>query len=151
MITIRSLLRGRDGRLIELDGIDDPRHDPDYMEGAIELSIDGVAILSGNDWDYIDELWAYIGGMLEKLDNGEPSAATYFPDQPLLLEMRRVSEGRLAVSCKHGKSVRAATVSEQELLGALRDSGREFFEAMARAFPVNAESYSVASRAFYAG
>lgn len=119
--------------------------DAQYVEGAIELVADGVLILSVAEWDYVDQLWSYISDMIRSLSE-TAEAATYFPDQPIMLKFLRSSPGRLLVSCKIGNEVRRANVGEREFLKALRVAGDAFFLKMATLLPENSESYNIARR-----
>lgn len=61
--------------------------DPEYVEGAIEVEIDGVKVLTLELWDDINWLWPYIANSLEELAT-EQTASTSFPDQPIELIFR---------------------------------------------------------------
>src|SRR5947208_1561419 len=65
--------------------------DLNYIEGAIVIEYDGKFILDFIMWDLVDQLWTYLIRMIEDtLNTG--CAETYFPDQPIKLEMRKISE-----------------------------------------------------------
>ena len=86
MIEIRSLLWGDDG-FVPLEeaepGIVDDRR---YVDGAIELVVDGTEVLGREHRDLVDQLWAYLGeGLLRVAENLEWE--TRFPDQPIKLRM----------------------------------------------------------------
>ncbi|GAB1816975.1 hypothetical protein [Herbidospora sp. RD11066] len=112
-----------------------------YIEGAIELVIDGTAILDTTLWDDVDVLWAYIVNMMEELETGD-SAETYFPDQPLKLKCERVRwRGMLKVSLTWASTTRTAMVPEDEFRSALCDQATTFFEKMIELAPVNEQGY----------
>jgi hypothetical protein len=123
--------------------------DAQYVEGAIELTVDGMSILTVAEWDYVDQLWSYIADMIQNLSRtGE--ASTYFPDQPIMLTFVRSSPGRLLVSCKIGNETRRVNVGEREFLNALRIAGDAFFLKMATLVPENSEGYEIARRSLAA-
>lgn len=53
-----------------------------YIEGAIELTINGVVIFDKEMWDYIDQLWSYIADGIICIQDNQPFE-TYFPGQPI--------------------------------------------------------------------
>src|SRR4051812_2498914 len=119
VVQVQTLLRSPNGAFVLIDACRERPSDVQYIEGAIELAVDGVPILTVTEWDYVDQLWSYISDMIRSLsDAGE--ATTYFPDQPIMLEFVRSSPGRLLVSCKIGKEVRRVNVEESQFLKALR-------------------------------
>jgi hypothetical protein len=139
MIAIRTFLRNADGGFTLVEDCAEPPSDPDYIEGAIELIVDGVEIIGKSQWDYVDQLWSYVVSMAEKL-KGDSRADTYFPDQPILLAFQK-ERGRVLVSAKVQEGVRRASADEGELMDALRVAGRVFFGKLSELVPSNAPSY----------
>jgi hypothetical protein len=139
MIAIQTFLRNADGSFTPVEHCTEPPPDPDYIEGAIELVIDGVEIIGKSQWDYVDQLWSYVVSMAEKLED-DSRADTYFPDQPILLALQK-ERGRVLVSAKVREGVRRASADEGELLDALRVAGRVFFGKLSELVPSNAASY----------
>jgi hypothetical protein len=142
MITIRTFLRSKDGAFQQVEACEAPPGDPDYIEGAVELSIDGVEILGRSEWDYVDQLWAYIANMIHALRT-QDEASTYFPDQPILLTFERKGN-RILVSSKAGEATRRASADESELFAAIGTAGREFFEKMSDLARSNSAGYQIA-------
>lgn len=64
MIEIISYLRTTDGQFVEVSETDTRPANHRYVEGAIDLVIDGVPILDVALWDYVDQLCAYISDMV---------------------------------------------------------------------------------------
>lgn len=126
-ISVRTYLRGDAGDFVPIESatksvITNPR----YIEGAIELKINGTQILDTSLWDLVDQLWAYIADMLTALaELGE--ASTYFPDQPIQLTFKRIGRTVVRVACVVNGNVRSAVVDEVALTRALRDAGLAFF------------------------
>lgn len=141
MVTVRTLLRSSDGTFAPMNRSATPPPDLDYVEGAIELSVDSVEIVGRAQWDYVDQLWAYIATMIETLRTKD-EASTYFPDQPIRLTFSRKGR-RILVSCESGEVKRVASADESELLARLRVAGREFFDAMGAMAPANNRSYQI--------
>ncbi|MFF9085980.1 hypothetical protein ACF1BE_06120 [Streptomyces sp. NPDC014991] len=140
MIDITSYLRTESGSFVDVAEAGTPPVDPSYVEGAIDMTINGVRILDREVWDYVDELWAYIGDMVLKLAN-EGEASTYFPDQPIRLSFKRLGGGLVLVSLTYDDVKRTVSVGERELVNALRWSGTEFFTRMKELLPENALGY----------
>ncbi|MFC6080559.1 hypothetical protein [Sphaerisporangium aureirubrum] len=146
MINVRSYLRTSGGEFVAVDEFAGSLGDPDYVEGAIEVEVDGRAILGKDQWDYVDELWFYITDMVEEM-RSTGQAATYFPDQPISLSFRRIAPaGRVMLTCEFevSRERRTATLTEEELLAELRRSGGVFFERLAALLPGHSRSYSEA-------
>ncbi|MGH3391004.1 MAG: hypothetical protein ACRDOO_19220 [Actinomadura sp.] len=140
MIGITSYLRTADGRFVQVDAVTDAPSDPHYVEGAIELVIDGVSIMDTEMWDYVDQLWAYICDMVRAyLERGE--ASTYFPDQPIMLSFKKQGASRVLVSIKINDETRNAAAEEKELIEALRTHGSAFFARMTVLLPQNRDGY----------
>ncbi|MCE7008678.1 hypothetical protein LWC34_38575 [Kibdelosporangium philippinense] len=143
MIEVRSFLKQQDGSFQRYEETTVPPSDSDYVEGAIELVIDGVEVIGQQQWDYVDQLWAYIADMVSDLREHD-EVRTTFPDMPVEFALRRTAPGRLLVSCESSTPTRVQAV-ETELVQALTQAGLAFFERMSRLLPDNAESYDLAS------
>jgi hypothetical protein len=100
--------------------------DPDHVEGAIVMTIDGVPLLSEADWDDVDWLWPSVVQAAEEC-RITGAGERRFPDQPVLFSARRLATGRLLVSVQLGDETRAATTQATEFYRALAAAGTEFF------------------------
>ncbi len=118
--------------------------DTDYVEGALELEVNGVPILSLADWDYIDQLWSYLINVMEEYSESG-IASTRLPDQPTKLTLLKRGDNYLLVRVDSGEKSRSSAVEEGEFFGALCESGDLFFRSMARMVP-EAEDYYVSER-----
>jgi len=115
--------------------------DPRYVTGAIELKIDGVAVIDRGMWDLVDQLWAYITQMIVDLRrSGE--AQTYFPDQAIKLAFEKVSTDMIRVSAYPNKGPITVITGENQLIAALKEAGQHFFVAMRRLNPAHDEIYA---------
>jgi hypothetical protein len=142
MITIRTFLRSVDGSFVRLEDCVRPLPDSEYVEGAIELTVDGVEIMGLHEWDYVDQLWSYIVDMMHDL-RASGRAVTFFPDQPIELSFEKTGQ-RVLVSCRAGDEVRRASVPAEELPDALRAEAQRFFTALSALIPENAATYESA-------
>ncbi|MEU0466983.1 hypothetical protein ABZ215_23530 [Amycolatopsis sp. NPDC006131] len=140
MIEIRNFLRREDGTFEPLLATSDPPEDPLYVEGAIELVIDGVEIMGLTHWDLVDQLWAYICTLLARLP-AEQRVSTLFPDMPVEFAIERIGGGRVLVSCSGGREVRRTSVGEAELVEALSAGARHALGLLSALLPENAEDY----------
>ena len=67
--------------------------DPIHIDGAIELTANGVQILSKQNWDFLDQLWTYLLQGLRAALQGD-NFSCYFPDSPTAITFRpRQTEG----------------------------------------------------------
>ena len=142
MIAVRTFLRFGDGTFRPVEACEAAPADPRYIEGAVELAIDGVQIVGKPEWDYVDQLWAYVANMIDALRT-EDQASTHFPDQPILLTFERKGR-RVLVSSRAGDTVRRVSADESELFTAVRAAGRDFFERMSHLVPSNSGAYQIA-------
>lgn len=141
MIRIVSYLRDpKSGEFVPVDQVTFAPPNDLHIEGAIELTVNGVAVLDTTLWDDVDQLWAYIATMVETLSHAD-SAMTYFPDQPIEFAITRTGGRKVRVSARIGDEVRGAVADEDEFLSALRQAGPEFFTTMSRLVPANAPMY----------
>ncbi|WP_338686576.1 hypothetical protein QD712_37730 [Streptomyces acidiscabies] len=142
MVEIETFLRGADGSFTLADSCQTPPLDPDYIEGAIRISIDGLEIIGLEEWDYVDQLWCYIAEMSTKL-RSSGYARTHFPDQPIELAFQ-ASGSRVLVTAKVGKTTKTASASSTELLKSIQAAGNIFFGKMSELAPGN--SYAEAQQ-----
>jgi hypothetical protein len=141
MIEVVSYLRGPGGKFTQVDAVTSSPPDPRHVEGAVELTVDGVPIIDTVMWDYVDQLWAYISDMVLSLQEQE-QASTYFPDQPIKLSFRKLGKGRVLVTLQIDGATRTASADEGELIVSLREQGSAFFDKMTELLPGNRDGYA---------
>jgi hypothetical protein len=143
VIEVNSYLRAEDGQYTLVEDVADAPADPRYIEGALELTINGVPILDIEMWDYIDQLWSYVSDMVSGIRE-ESEVSTYFPDQPIKLSFSKQGTSRVLVSVSINGRLRIASIEMDELFAELRRSGDSFFGKMMTLVPENADSYKEA-------
>lgn len=123
--------------------------DPQYVEGAIQLEINGVMILTLELFDYVDQLWAYIAQGLEALTT-QDSWKTYFPDQPVELSFRTDDwrHIKIEVFIPKGQAVSSspdrrfqATAPYKEFIQIMCEAGLNFFNRMKEIVPSKIGNY----------
>jgi hypothetical protein len=101
------------------------RFDLNYLAGAIYLKYGDEVIFDFKLWDYVDQLWAYIINLVEDFIL-KGSAETFFPDQPVKMVLKVMSDDYvlfiLESSTKH-----TWAVPKQQFLSTLLDSSEYFF------------------------
>ncbi|NBD09736.1 MULTISPECIES: hypothetical protein [Corallococcus] len=134
MITLATYFRqGED--FVPVDAFVGPIPDEDYIEGAMEFSIDGRSMLTRKEWDYIDQLWAYLVGGMAELQRGE-KFQIFFPDQPIELSATPDEVGgRATVRVVMGGDVREASVERAVLVAEVLKEARHFFERIQKVLP----------------
>ena len=142
MIEIDTFLRDADGGFVPAASCTAAPPDPDYVEGAIRLAVDGREIIGLEEWDYVDQLWAYIADMVTQL-NSSGHAETYFPDQPIKLSFQATGS-RVLVAAKVGTETKRASAPTEEFVRALKKAGLAFFGKMNELAP--GSSYDEAVR-----
>ncbi|HEY0482321.1 MAG TPA: hypothetical protein VGD37_32595 [Kofleriaceae bacterium] len=125
-----------------------PVADPDYIKGAIELSIDGVDIITRAEWDLVDQLWAYLVNGACELASGR-SFATRFPDQPIeLLFTAGEHDDGVTVEIRYrgvGRPAKAR-VGRRELIVAIADAAEPVFTKLLELAPSNRAGYEAVLR-----
>lgn len=130
-MTIRTWLLV-DDEFLDVESFVGPIKDPDYIEGAIELVIDGTELLTTRMWDYVDQLWAYILDGAAKVAEGK-NASTFFPDQPIELKLDPIGESaRVTVVCDDEVS---ASVDRRHFLSEIVREAEIFFRKLEHLLP----------------
>lgn len=121
---IRSLIRSN-GAFVELSAFEGKLPDTEYVEGAIECSLDGQNIFTTAEWDLVDQLWAYIIDGLKEAKLGRQYDG-YFPDQPLRLAFIPIGPDQVQVVVGR----RVYSVRLRRLLVTMQAGAIEFFDKM---------------------
>ena len=114
-----------------IDGLNYTLPDSHYINGAMELNINGVAVIDRSMWDLIDQLWMYIVTMLRNLKTSG-TAKFSFPDQALKFTCERIGRGMVRVASYPPEGPIVAVTNEADLVSALKKSGIAFFKVMRR-------------------
>ncbi len=101
-----------------------------YIEGAIQLTINGKKIIDKSMWDYVDQLWSYILEGVYKLDSCK-TYTTYFPDQPI--EIAFVNLNEMFIEIKFGEN--RVVAEKSVVIPSLVESGLEFFRSLQKILP----------------
>jgi len=109
--------------------------DPEYVEGALCLTIDGVPVMTREEWDDVNWLWPFLVNASDECARGG-RGETMFPDQPLCFSLERIgSSDRLCVSLTGNGLSRSAVATGREYYAAIAAAGLEFFEELERLVP----------------
>ncbi|MCC3650640.1 hypothetical protein LIX60_03865 [Streptomyces sp. S07_1.15] len=145
MIEVKSYLMGADGKFHPVDQVSTYDGDRDYVEGAIELTINHVPIIDCDMYDYVDQLWAYLVRLIGEASTSGRSE-TLFPDQPIRLTLENGRNGRMLVTCDAGDGRRVAYCFRKELSAAIKEEATRFFQWMSQLIPENSRGYAYALR-----
>jgi len=125
MVTIQSLLQVGD-ELVPLEELKSPVLDEEYIEGAIELSVDHKPILTRELADLVDQLWSYLLEGLEEVLAGRELTTSY-PDMPVEIVLR--PEGKqVTIRVDRKKGIAEATLPIDDLRKAMVPAARQFFQ-----------------------
>ncbi|MEW4060597.1 hypothetical protein Q0N99_15090 [Bacillus siamensis] len=103
-----------------------PQLDSYYLSGAIILKYGEQDLLDVTMWDLVDQLWAYFLNLIEEaIETGK--SETYFPDQPLLLKMKSISNDMLLFEIDQKQKV---LLPKLDFFESLLKNARSFFETM---------------------
>ncbi len=126
-IEIKSYVKS-DHHFHPVETFSDPVDDVGYLEGAIQLKVDGVELMGLKQWDYVTVLWAYLLDGAEHLLDGQ-DFHTYFPDQPISLNMNCVSNELAQVEVSFGET-RSKRVRLRTFCTSLVQAAEMFLDAV---------------------
>ena len=115
--------------------------DPNYIEGAIEISKWGNKVLSIEDFDYVDQLWCYFVEGIEKVSKGM-EFDTYLPDRPTLISFKPSLASQKVVITVGKDSKNFISVEYDEFLNVMIFKAKEFFWHMKRLLPNSQDTYA---------
>ncbi|MFE1347115.1 hypothetical protein [Streptomyces sp. NPDC058757] len=100
-----------------------------YVQGSVELRVNGVVILDRDNVDTVDALWslflACLGDFLEK-----GYGVLRFPECAYVLTLERVTGGRIVLKFEGPNAKRSASGGEREVMDGLLLGAAEFFQAV---------------------
>ncbi|MFS0919875.1 hypothetical protein [Brevibacillus sp. 179-C 1.1 NHS] len=106
--------------------------DFDYLNGAITLKYYEQVLLDVTLWDLVDQLWAYFLNVIESLLNtGE--GETYFPDQPVKLHLKSISEDLVLYKLEANVQIKAV-LPKNEFIETMLEGAYVFFRNMEECF-----------------
>lgn len=139
MFKVKSFFKAKD-KFISIQDFDGAIEDPNYIEGAIEISCSEKKILTLEDWDYVDQLWSYFVFGLVDVSEGK-EFDTYLPDQPLKVVFKPVNNNQ-QVFIEVGNPVNLnAYVKYEEFISVMAREARLFFERIIELLPERKSSY----------
>lgn len=124
MIEIRTYIKSGD-EFYDVFTFEGPLDDVDYIDGALELTINGVNLINKEMYDYIDQLWAYISEGLVNLFNGK-SYKVFFPDQPIEIEFLPIKNDGVLISIYNNKIF----YNKNDFLNVMSKHAKSFFERL---------------------
>ncbi|ENH98124.1 hypothetical protein J416_02129 [Gracilibacillus halophilus YIM-C55.5] len=101
--------------------------DFDYINGAITIEYYNNLIMDFSLWDLVDQLWSYLIQLVEDVVQ-TGYGMTYFPDQPVKIEMKVVSKDLLLFALDEGEIIREL-LPMQEFINALFKSAENFYSS----------------------
>lgn len=143
MIKIKNYIKDGDA-FIPIDEFNGKVPDPEYIDSAMELIINGVPVITRAEWDYMIPLWAYIANGFEELaEKPEKSEwRTYFPDQPIELTFRLDRKNnKIEVESTPSRGKIKAKANLDEFLTVASEAGQKFFLRMAEIIPEERAEY----------
>lgn len=106
--------------------------DFNYLSGAIHLEYFDHPIMDFKLWDLVDQLWAYILNVIEDFfDNGK--GITYFPDQPIELEISELSKELILFKLDNG-NIANSSFPKKDFVKSLLDGAESFYLNINKAF-----------------
>jgi hypothetical protein len=108
------------------------------IEGAIRLAIDGRRLLTEEDWDDVDALWAYLLNGVARARQGLPFRC-YFPNAPREIAVTPEPGGRIRLrfGVPGSSGYAEASADGAALARAMAAGGRAFFAWLAAVAPAH--------------
>lgn len=124
MILVKTYIKSKNG-FVKFNDYTEEFENLNYIEGAIELTINGVTLLTKEMWDYIVDLWAYIYDGIDNIRDKKPFE-TYFPDQHIKVSFIPIKESvYVSVNCHFENKVK---VDKKEFIHEMTKHAITFFE-----------------------
>src|SRR4051812_37625122 len=117
-VEIETYLRSRTGVFIPVAQVHRHTGDPRWMEGAIEFTVDGQAVLDRALWDDVNWLWPSV---IQAVDDclAYGAGQRYFPDQPIIFRVEQAGPHRLVFRVDGGAVHRVVSADRVEVLRAI--------------------------------
>ena len=122
-----------DGVFVLASELARPVPDENYIEGAIEITVEGRRVLSCDHWDYIDQLWSYLLDGITAISEGR-SFSTFLPDQPVQVCFEPQDAEQVQIRVQDN-GVIIASVDRELFLLSMLDACREFFLHLPKVAP----------------
>ncbi|HDJ1442397.1 TPA: hypothetical protein PPN70_004868 [Serratia rubidaea] len=137
MIEVKSYIKSKEDyiNILEFSG---EIKDCNYIEGALELTINNVNLINLEMWDYIDQLWAYLSEGLDAISKNN-EFNTYFPDQPIEVKLKPIKDNVL-ISVKCNSKVTTLT-NKDEFVSAMSKHALDFFERLSTIKGIEKDHY----------
>ena len=103
-----------------------------YIPGAIEIIVDRQRLLGTAEWDYVDQLWAYLIEGVQQVLAGQ-EFTTFFPDQPIQVDLIPVNDVlQIRVSTRNGEIDRRVQVDKSIFCHVMSSAALDFFSNLAK-------------------
>lgn len=140
MTTVQTFIANGD-KLIPISEFKSKVKDPDYVEGAIDLSVNRIVLINKEMRDYVVPLWSYLLQGLEHIQAG-CLFSTYFPDQPIKLVFHpKLSINEVMIEVSYDKKTKTAQEQLETFVEAMAKAGKLFLESMLILVPENQQTY----------
>jgi hypothetical protein len=134
MIKVQTFIKNND-EFIEVSKVASDSIHEEYIDGAINLTVNNQNIISFELWDTIDDLWGYICNGLVEVSSGKEFEC-FFPDQPVKIKLSPVGFDRVLVQIGDKKAV---SVDRNDFISEMKKGAIFFFENLKRVSPHNKE------------
>ncbi|MDC9595124.1 hypothetical protein [Xenorhabdus sp. IM139775] len=138
MISINTYIKIKD-EYIDIFQYDGKFKNSDYIDGALELTINGISLIDKSMYDYIDDLWCYLAEGLSILEDNQEFKC-YFPDQPIEVKFTPSKGNRVLVSVNCHSEVKTS-IEKEEFLIVMSEHAKRFFKRMEDLNPSSIGAY----------
>ena len=118
---------------VHIDDIDRYQMDSDYVEGAIEITVDSIHLFDKTMWDLVDQLWMYLVDSLNVLlESGK--SEFLFPDQPIRVSMQ-INGANIVIKTNPAGIERVIVVDRKEFCDVLLGKAVDTFMRLQKVNP----------------
>lgn len=133
------ILTGK-GDFVDIFSVEAEKEKKAYLEGAVELVLEGKVVLDKNLWDDVEFIW---WGLVDMAVGFKGEGSMDFPDQPISVTLVRKERGWLKFEVKslRGGVISASSVKEEEFFHLLKSEGMRTLSRLLVLNPANADSH----------
>ena len=130
-------------RFVPLNALDRLKlKDPNYVDGSIRVSLNGISLITDKEWTDVVHWWARMNTVLRDLSADKRRVVeTYFPDSALRMRFEPVG-GKLIWRIE-GPEPRKVVLDRSQMMQVLARESRATFERLKVLNPACASNYDI--------
>lgn len=141
MLTVKTVLK-KGNKFVSIEQWTGKVDDPEYIEGALIVTLNGKIILDESLWDDINYFWPYIAnGFIDILEGKD--FQTGFPDQPITFSVKHISKTWLQLHIfAEDKEFVNVKIRKEEYLSEMTRAAKDFFIRLYEISPESEQDFN---------